>query len=141
MPSEYAFSNDTARLDRDLVHTWLAERSCWAKDRPRAVQDAAFASSRNYSVHSADGRQVAYARVVTDTATFAWLCDVFVDESVRGDGIGKMLVSGVLDDLQQFPITRVMLATADAHGLYARYGFAPSDDPERYMILHMPPTS
>lgn len=94
-------------------------------------------ASRNYGVIDAGGTQVAYARVVTDGVTFAWLCDVFVADEARGNGIGKMLVEGVIDDLSPLPITRILLATADAHGLYAQYGFAPSEDPHRYMIRQM----
>jgi N-acetylglutamate synthase-like GNAT family acetyltransferase len=71
---------------------------------------------------------------VTDGVTFAWLCDVFVDERVRGSGVGKMLVAGVVADLEPLPLRRIVLATADAHGLYAQYGFAPPADPNRYMI-------
>lgn len=136
MPS-YSFSNDITRIDRDRVHTWLSEQSYWANGRAREVQDAAIDASRNYGVWDESGAQVAYARVVTDAVTFAWLCDVFVAEEARGNGIGKLLVEGVIADLQPLGITRVVLATADAHGLYAQYGFAPSEDPARYMIKQM----
>ncbi|WP_102192106.1 GNAT family N-acetyltransferase [Microbacterium aurantiacum] len=139
MPSSYTFSNDSARIDRDRVHLWLSEKSYWANGRAREVQDAAIDGSRNYGVWDSSGTQVAYARVVTDAVTFAWLCDVFVDEEERGNGIGKMLVEGVIADLQPLGLTRMLLATADAHGLYAQYGFAPSEDPTRYMIKQMRP--
>ena len=139
MPSSYTFSNDSARIDRDRVHLWLSEQSYWANGRAREVQDAAIDGSRNYGVWDSTGTQVAYARVVTDAVTFAWLCDVFVDEEERGNGIGKMLVEGVIADLQPLALTRMLLATADAHGLYAQYGFAPSEDPTRYMIKQMRP--
>lgn len=139
MPSSYTFSNDSARIDRDRVHLWLSEKSYWANGRAREVQDAAIDGSRNYGVWDSSGTQVAYARVVTDAVTFAWLCDVFVDEEERGNGIGKMLVEGVIADLQPLGLTRMLLATADAHGLYAQYGFAPSEDPTRYMIRQMRP--
>ena len=137
MPSSYIFSNDASRIDRARVHTWLSEQSYWANGRAREVQDAAMDGSRNYGVWDASGAQVAYARVVTDAVTFAWLCDVFVAEEARGNGIGKMLVEGVIADLQPLGLTRMLLATADAHGLYAQYGFAPSADPNRYMIKQM----
>ena len=137
MPSSYTFSNDTSLIDRDRVHSWLSEQSYWANGRAREVQDAAIDGSRNYGVWDASGAQVAYARVVTDAVTFAWLCDVFVAEEARGNGIGKMLVEGVIADLQPLGLTRMLLATADAHGLYAQYGFAPAEDPTRYMIKQM----
>jgi GNAT superfamily N-acetyltransferase len=126
------FSADSARIDRDLVHGWLSEQAYWALGRTRAAQDAAIDASRNYGVYGEGGGQVAYARVVTDGQTFAWLCDVFVDPSVRGLGAGK-LVAGVLEDLDALGLPRTMLATADAHGLYAQYGFATAD-PARFMI-------
>lgn len=92
-------------------------------------------SSRNYGVFDrSTGRQVAYARVVTDAVTFAWLCDVFVDPAVRGQGVGKDLVAGVTADLEPLGLRRVLLATADAHGLYEQHGFGPLDDPSRFMV-------
>lgn len=133
----FSFSADSARLDRPKIHFWLSEQSYWAKGRPRAVQEAAMDASRNYGVWDEAGTQVAYARVVTDAVTFAWLCDVFVSEEVRGQGIGKMLVEGVIADLEPLGLRRILLATADAHGLYARYGFAPADDPNRYLIKQL----
>nr|WP_201469739.1 GNAT family N-acetyltransferase [Microbacterium hydrocarbonoxydans] len=138
MPGPFSFSRDARVIDRDLVHRWLSEQSYWAQGRARETQDAAMDASRNYCVLDADERQVAYARVVTDGVTFAWLCDVFVDETMRGHGIGKMLVEGVIDDLQRFStVRRIMLATSTADGLYAKYGFAESAGPTRYMVKPM----
>jgi len=137
MASEYRFSTDLADIDRELVHSWLSSDAYWALGRARETQDAAIDGSRNYAVIDGSGRQVAYARVVTDAITFAWLCDVFVDPAERGNGVGKMLVDGVIADIGQTSVKRILLATADAHGLYAQYGFAPSEDPNRYMIRHM----
>ncbi|WP_406245302.1 GNAT family N-acetyltransferase [Microbacterium sp. M] len=135
----FTFAQDDARIDRIRVHAWLSEQSYWAAGRPRPTQDAAIDASRNYGIWDEEtGAQVAYARVVTDRVTFAWLCDVFVDDAVRGRGAGKMLVEGVVDDLRPFGITRILLATADAHGLYAQYGFENPDDPRRYMVRAMP---
>ncbi|MEJ1087553.1 GNAT family N-acetyltransferase [Microbacterium sp. Mu-80] len=137
MTDEYRFSADLIDIDRERVHAWLSEQSYWAAGRAREVQDAAIDASRNYAVVDGDGRQVAYARVVTDAVTFAWLCDVFVDQDERGHGIGKLLIEGVVADIERMSVTRILLATADAHGLYAQYGFAPSEDPTRYMIRPM----
>ncbi|REJ05508.1 N-acetyltransferase [Microbacterium bovistercoris] len=134
MTSAYRFSSDLADIDRARVHAWLSEQSYWAAGRAREMQDAAIDGSRNYAVLDGSGRQVAYARVVTDAVTFAWLCDVFVDPAARGNGVGKLLVEGVISDIEQTTVRRIVLATADAHGLYAQYGFAPSEDPNRYMI-------
>lgn len=139
MSPSFTFSDDPALIDRQLVHRWLSERAYWAKGRTREMQDAAIDASRNYAIRDDHDRQVAYARVVTDGVTFAWLCDVFVDESARGRGIGRMLVAGVIDDLQHSStVTRIMLATSDADGLYAKFGFSEPDGPSTYMIRPMP---
>ncbi len=130
---EYRFSKDPGDVDHDLVHRWLSEQAYWALGRTRATQDAAIEASRNYSVHGVAGGQVAYARVVTDGVTFAWLCDVFVAPEVRGAGVGKLLVDGLLADLDSLGVRRTLLATADAHGLYAQFGFAPLAEPGRWM--------
>ncbi|ALJ21481.1 GNAT family N-acetyltransferase [Microbacterium sp. No. 7] len=119
------FAAGTDRLDRARVHRWLSEESYWAQGRPRDRQDAAIDASRNYGVYDeASGEQLGYARVVTDGVTFAWLCDVFVDAAARGRGIGKQLVEGVVADLEPLGLKRIALATGDAQGLYAQYGFA-----------------
>jgi GNAT superfamily N-acetyltransferase len=81
------------------------------------------------------GEQVAYARVVTDRATFAWLCDVYVDPSVRGKGLGTAMVAAVRDHLEPYGLRRVLLATHDAHGVYAKLGFQPLAEPDRWMAL------
>jgi GNAT superfamily N-acetyltransferase len=134
MDLEFRLSQQAENIDRDLVHHWLSDLSYWAKGRPKALQDAAIDASRNYSVHEVGtGRQVGYARVVTDRVTFAWLCDVFVDPDARGAGVGKLLVDGVLADLDALGVRRTLLATADAHGLYAQYGFEPLAEPRRWM--------
>jgi len=128
------FAAGTDRIDRARVHRWLSEQSYWAMGRVRSTQDAAIDGSRNYGVYDdVSGAQVAYARVVTDGATFAWLCDVFVDEAARGQGAGKTLIAGVVADLEPLGLKRIALATADAHGLYAQYGFAPLADPTMWM--------
>ena len=133
--SDYRFSTASNDLDRELIHRWLSELSYWAQGRSRHTQDAAIETSRNYGLYEmTTGRQVAYARVVTDSATFAWLCDVFVDPDARGHGLGKQLIEGVIADLDTFGLRRTMLATADAHGLYAPYGFEPLADPSRWMV-------
>ncbi len=134
MDLEFRLSLVAENIDRDLVHHWLSDLSYWAKGRPAELQDAAIDASRNYSVHEVgSGRQVGYARVVTDGVTFAWLCDVFVAPDARGAGVGKLLVDGVLADLDALGVRRTLLATADAHGLYAQYGFEPLAEPARWM--------
>ncbi len=134
MDARFRFSTDSGDIDRALVHRWLSEQAYWALGRARDVQETAIDASRNYAmVDTETGAQVAYARVVTDGATFAWLCDVFVTPDVRGQGVGRALIDGVVADLEPFGLRRVVLATADAHGLYERFGFAPLAEPERWM--------
>jgi GNAT superfamily N-acetyltransferase len=136
MDARFRFSTDPSDIDRARVHRWLSEQAYWALGRGRDVQDAAIEASRNYAVLDTDlGTQVAYARVVTDGVTFAWLCDVFVDPDVRGRGVGVALIEGVVADLEPLGLRRVALATADAHGLYEKFGFAPLAQPERWMAL------
>lgn len=134
MPHAIEFSADPSRLDRDRVHSWLAVQSYWATGRTRESQDAAIAGSRNYGVYdTVTGEQLAYARVITDGVTFAWLCDVFVAEDARGRGIGIALIEGVIDELAPLELKRIALTTADAHGLYERFGFRSLDQPEQWM--------
>ncbi|WP_395244046.1 GNAT family N-acetyltransferase [Agromyces sp. MMS24-K17] len=135
------FSTDPAELDRDRVHRWLSTDAYWAIGRPRATQEAAVDASRNYAAFDeATGAQVAYARVITDGATFGWLCDVYVDPSVRGRGVGVGLIEAVVADLEPLGLPRITLKTGDAHGLYAKFGFEPIPDPELWMIrLAAPP--
>jgi len=123
-------STDPARLDVGMIHSFLSERSYWAQGRPLDMVQRAIDNSLCFGAYLA-GRQVAFCRLVTDRATFAWLADVFVLEDVRGQGIGKALVAAALahPDVQG---VRLLLATRDAHGLYAQYGFAPVA-PDRYM--------
>jgi GNAT superfamily N-acetyltransferase len=134
----FTFAQSTERIDRVRVHAWLSEQSYWAKGRTRKVQDAAIDGSRNYGVwDDTTGTQLAYARVVTDAVTFAWLCDVFVDPACRGNGIGKLLLEGVIADLEPLGLRRMLLDTADAHSLYQQFGFSAPDDPSRYMVRAM----
>nr|WP_300142360.1 GNAT family N-acetyltransferase [Propionicimonas sp.] len=134
MTVTFRFSAADEDIDRTLVHGWLSELSYWAGGRTREVHDRAMDGSRNYAVIRTDSeRQVAYARVITDGVTFAWLCDVFVDPDWRGEGVGTLLIEGVLADLEPLGLKRVLLATADAHGLYERFGFRPLADPTMWM--------
>ena len=132
--ADFEFSTDAARLDLDRVHRWLAEEAYWAIGRPRAAQDAAIAASRNYGIYDrSNGDQLAYARVVTDGVTFAWLCDVFVSVEARGRGVGVALIEGVMASLVPLGLRRIALTTGDAHGLYEKFGFRSLDHPEQWM--------
>ncbi|MFB6612016.1 GNAT family N-acetyltransferase [Agromyces sp. NPDC056379] len=142
MHDDLEFSADPARLDLDRVHAWLAEESYWALGRTRAALEAAVAASRNYGVYDrASGTQLAYARVITDGVTFAWLCDVFVDANARGRGIGVALVEHVMATLEPLGLRRIGLTTADAHSLYERFGFAALERPDQWMARVAPVTA
>ncbi|MEU0178227.1 GNAT family N-acetyltransferase [Streptomyces massasporeus] len=136
LPEGYEISTDPGRVDRARVHHWLSTDAYWALGRSREKQDRAIEGSLNFGVHeTVSGEQVAYARVITDRATFGWLCDVYVDPSVRGKGVGSALVAAVRDEMRQYGVRRVLLATHDAHGVYAKLGFAPLERPEHWMAL------
>ncbi|MFE2730299.1 GNAT family N-acetyltransferase [Streptomyces sp. NPDC059349] len=136
LPDGYEISTDAARLDAARVHQWLSTDAYWAMGRAREHQDRAIAGSLNFGVYdAASGEQVAYARVVTDHATFAWLCDVYVDRAVRGKNVGTALVAAVRGHLEPLGLRRIMLATRDAHGVYDKVGFAVLAEPENWMVL------
>lgn len=131
---EFRFSADAGELDRARVHTWLSTDTYWAAGRTRELQEAAFDGSLNFGIfETSGGEQVAYARVVTDSATFAWLCDVYVDRSVRGRGVGVALIEGVCAALDARGLPRTLLKTSDAHGLYGKHGFSALTDGEKWM--------
>ncbi|WP_458242745.1 GNAT family N-acetyltransferase [Streptomyces sp. MAI_2237] len=136
LPEGYELSTDPGRLDTDRVHRWLSTDAYWAIGRSREKQERAIEGSLNFGVYErVSGDQVAYARVVTDRATFAWLCDVYVDPSVRGKGVGTAMVTAVREHLRPFGLRRVLLATSDAHGVYEKAGFAGLERPEIWMAL------
>jgi GNAT superfamily N-acetyltransferase len=136
LPDGYEISTDPSRLDAELIHQWLSQDSYWALGRPRDKQDLAIAGSLNFGVYdSASNAQLGYARVVTDQATFAWLCDVYVAPAARGKSLGTALVAAVRDHLAPYGLRRILLATADAHAVYAKAGFAQLAKPEMWMAL------
>ncbi|KXK62615.1 acetyltransferase [Micromonospora rosaria] len=129
----YLLSTDPQRLDLDLVHHWLSTDAYWALGRDRETTRRAFAGSIPFGVYRpGDGRQVAVGRVISDGALFAYLCDVYVDRAERGRGLGTWLAGAVRDHLAGLGVRRILLATVDAHGVYAKLGFAPVH-PEHWM--------
>ncbi|QIS15079.1 GNAT family N-acetyltransferase [Nocardia arthritidis] len=131
----YEIDMDEGRIDVALVHHWLSTDAFWALGRDRETVERSMAGSLNFGIYDGLGNQVAYARVVTDLATFAWLCDVYVDRAHRGFGLGVWLASAVRDHLAPYRLKRVLLSTLDAHELYEKVGFVPFPDPEKLMIL------
>jgi GNAT superfamily N-acetyltransferase len=132
----YELSTDPTRLDIDLVHHWLSTDAYWALGRSRETVEQSVRSSLNFAVLHSSGSQVAYARVVTDRATFAWLCDVYVAPAHRGKGLGTWMAGAVRDHLAPYKLRRVLLSTLDAHEVYAKAGFTPLPDPGHLMILN-----
>ncbi|MGV7209419.1 GNAT family N-acetyltransferase [Oxalobacteraceae bacterium A2-2] len=128
----FEISCDPSRLDLDLIHGYISGQSYWAAGMPRPLLEKALAHSLCFGAYL-DGRQVGFARVTTDRATFAYLADVFVLPEHRGQGYSKRLIAAVMahPDLQD--LRRFMLATSDAHGLYAQFGFKAPARPEILM--------
>ncbi len=124
-------STDPSRVDLDVVHGYLV-RSYWSADIPRAVLARALENSLCVSA-LVNGRQVGFARVVTDRATYAYLADVFVLEEFQGRGVGKKLVAALMQHPDLQGLRRWNLVTRDAHGLYEQFGFVPVSKPDRYM--------
>jgi GNAT superfamily N-acetyltransferase len=130
----YVVSEDPARQDLERTHRWLSEDAYWALGRPRDVHDRAFAASAVVGIYAGE-EQVAVARIVSDGATFAWLCDVYVDRAHRGLGLGRRLAAWAVAWSEERGVPRIVLATLDAHDVYATAGFQPVDRPERYMEI------
>lgn len=126
------FDCDPARLERDMIYAYLSGESYWAAALPRDIFERSLDGSLCFGVYVA-GQQVAFARMITDQATFAYLADVFVLPDWRGRGISKALMAHIMAYPGLQNLRRMMLATADAHGLYAQYGFTPLAHPERMM--------
>lgn len=138
LAGRYRLSTDPSRLQPEVIHAWLSGESYWAAGIPRETVARALAGSLCAGVYAEDGAQVAFARVITDRATFGWLADVFVLPAHQGTGLGKALVAYLLAHPDLQGLRRLMLATADAHGLYARFGFSELEKPERFMERHRP---
>ncbi|MFC0628816.1 GNAT family N-acetyltransferase [Kribbella deserti] len=130
----YVVDDDAARLDLDVIHGFL-RTAYWSPGVPREVVERAIANSLCFGLYAPDSRQVGFARLVTDRATFAWLADVFVLDSERGRGLGRFLVSTTLNHPDVAAVRRIMLATADAHDLYRSYGFSDLEVPSRYLAV------
>lgn len=134
----YLISDDPSRLDLGVIHHYLSCESYWAQRVPRAIVEMSVRSSLCFGAYTGTGAQVGFARAVTDYATFAWLCDVFVLEGHRGHGLGKALVQTMLSHPRLQTLRRINLATQDAHGLYAQFGFTPLAAPERHLEKRNP---
>jgi ribosomal protein S18 acetylase RimI-like enzyme len=134
----FEVDDDVERLQVDVVHGFLRE-AYWSPGIPRDVVERAIRNSLVVGLYAPDGGQVGMARAVTDRATFAWIADVFVLRQYRGRGLGRYVVEALLKHPDLAGLRRQMLATADAHELYRRYGFEDLTDPEIYLVRRTPP--
>jgi GNAT superfamily N-acetyltransferase len=122
----YELSSARERIDLEQVHRWLAGDTYWAMGRPLERMRTALDGSDGFGIYR-DGEQVAVARVITDGAIFAYLCDVYVDPAHRGKGLGGWLVESLRDHYARLGLRRFLLVTRDAHAVYARHGFTAVD--------------
>jgi GNAT superfamily N-acetyltransferase len=131
----FELSDDLGRFDFARGHRWIAEESYWAQGIPPTVFERAIRASLTLGAYAASGEMAAMARVVTDRATFGWICDVFVDGAWRGHGLGKALMAYLAAHPDLQGLRRLHLATRDAHGLYAQFGFGPLTGADRWMEI------
>jgi GNAT superfamily N-acetyltransferase len=134
---EYEIDDNQARLDLDVVYEFVT-RSYWAEGVPRDVVERSVANSLALGLY-ASGSQVGFTRAVTDLATFVWVCDVFVLPAHRGRGLGHWMVETLRAHPDLTRIRRFMLATSDAHQVYADCGFMPLANPVQYMEISRSP--
>jgi GNAT superfamily N-acetyltransferase len=130
----YLFSTDKNKLQLKVIHDYLSKESYWAQNMPLELIKESIAGSICFAIYF-NNKQIAYARVITDNATFAYLADVFVLEEHRGKGLSKELMRFILDHPSLKKLRRFMLATRDAHGLYKQFGFNALAKPETIMEI------
>lgn len=136
---DYVISTDPERLDLDWIHDRLSTDTYWASGRTRQRVAESIAHSRCYGMYAPDGGQVAFARIVTDFTAIAWLGDVYVDRSVRGNGLSKQLLWHIMDEVRSWKVRRVVLATNGADGLYRQLDFTDmSEDSSDWMQVKWP---
>lgn len=135
----YIADDDPGRLDLDVIHGFL-RTTYWSPGVPHDVVERSLANSLVVGLYAPDGIQVGMARAVTDRATFAWIADVFVVPEHRGDGHGSFVVSALLAHPDLQGLRRVMLATADAHELYRKFGFDALAHTDRYLAVQQSPS-
>ena len=132
----YEIDTDNSRLDLNAIHGFL-KTAYWSEDIPRDIVQRSIDHSLCFGLYATNGDQAGFARAVTDRATFAYLGDVFVLPAHQGHGLGNWLVEAVLSHPDVKGLRRLMLATRDAHGLYARFGFT-TPEPGRLMEVRVP---
>jgi len=133
----YLISTDKSLLDIDAVHEFLSQSSYWAENIAKSVVQKSIDHSLCFAVYH-HNKLVGFARVISDFATFAYLADVFIVQGHRGKGLSKWLMQTIVEHPHLQGLRRFTLATRDAHGLYAQFGFTLFDKPERWMHIHDP---
>jgi GNAT superfamily N-acetyltransferase len=136
---DYIISTDRERLDLSVIHGYLSNSSYWAKGRTLETIRRSIEHSLSFGLYKGE-RQIGFARVVTDYATFAWIADVFILDGFRGEGLGTWLMEVIIKHPQLQGFRRWTLSTKDAHELYRKFGFTELTRPERWMERHDPQT-
>jgi GNAT superfamily N-acetyltransferase len=129
---EFFYSTDKSKLNLDYIHHFLSKESYWAKNIPINIVKTSIEGSLCFGVYEND-KQVGFARVITDYATFGYLSDVFIDKDYRGRGLSKELITFIMEQDVVKKLRRFMLATLDAHSLYAQFGFESQEGNKRLM--------
>ncbi|MGO3740105.1 MAG: GNAT family N-acetyltransferase [Marinomonas foliarum] len=130
-------SSDSNEMDVDVIYSYISS-SYWAAGIPKETLKKALENSLCFGVFSSDGKQVGFARMITDQATFAYLADVFIDEEHRGQGLSKWLMQRVHEHPSLQGLRRILLATRDAHSLYQQFGYTALGSPETFMQKWQP---
>jgi GNAT superfamily N-acetyltransferase len=132
MFSNYIISTDKTKIDVELVHHYLSNKSYWAKNIPLDIVKSSIENSVCFSLFYKE-TQIGFARVITDKATFGYLADVFILEPHRGKGLSKWLMQTIFEYTELQGFRSWMLGTKDAHGLYEKFGFKLTNDTTRIM--------
>ena len=133
----FSVSTDQTKLDFDVIYPFISS-TYWAKGIPQATLKKAITNSLAFGVYTDDNQQVGFARVITDKATFAYLSDVFILPQFQGIGLAKLLMQNIVEHPDTQGLRRFMLATSDAHGLYAQFGFEQITNVQSFMQIWQP---
>ncbi len=134
--SQFSVSHEKSRLQLDRIHDFLSNQAYWCLGIPKAVVEQALKHSLCFGLYENKlGIQIGFARVVTDQATFAWLCDIYVEREFRGKGLSKMLMSEMMKHPSLKKLRRMCLTTKDGHFLYEKFGFEITKTPNYWMEI------
>lgn len=131
--SEFSISTDKSKLDLTAVHGYLSNKSYWAKGRSLETIKISIENSIAFGMYDSKGKQVGFARVATDMAVFAYLMDVYILDEYQGNGLGKQLMNYIMNHPRLKAISKIRLATADAHKFYEQFGFVAITRPDALM--------